>query len=86
MMTISDKRVAALKVLAEHPDAEIDFSDIPELDAEFFKTATLIEPDHTEHVTLRVKKSVVDAYRRQGKGHTSRMSAVLETYAKAVLK
>lgn len=85
-MTISDERVAALKALAERPDSEIDFSEIPELDAEFFKTATLVEPDNTEHITLRVKKSVVDAYRRQGKGHTSRMSAVLETYAKAMLK
>ena len=85
-MSISDKRLEELRALAERPDAEIDFSEIPELDEAFFKTATLLEPDRTEHVTLRVKKSVVDAYRRQGKGHSSRMSAVLETYAKAKLK
>lgn len=85
-MSITDKRLAALRERSEAPDAAIDFSEIPELDDAFFETATLVQPDRTEHVTLRVRKSVVDAYRRQGKGHTSRMSAVLETYAKAKLR
>ena len=85
-MSISDERLAALRKRSDAPDTAIGFDEIPELDEAFFETATLVQPDRTEHVTLRVKKSVVDAYRAQGKGHTSRMSAVLETYAKAKLR
>jgi uncharacterized protein (DUF4415 family) len=85
-MSISDKRMAELKQLADRPDEAVDFSDIAELDENFWKNARLVEPEKSEHVTLRVKKSVVDAFKAQGKGHTSRMSAVLESYARAMLK
>ena len=64
------------------PDEDIDFSDIPELDDEFWKNARLVEPDRTESVTLRVKKSVLDAFKAGGKGYQTRMNAVLESYAR----
>ena len=67
-------------------DDEIDFSDVPELDEAFWKKARLVEPDRTQPVTLRVKKSVLDAYKAQGKGYQSRMNAVLESYARTMMK
>jgi uncharacterized protein (DUF4415 family) len=67
-------------------DDEIDLSDVPELDEAFWKRARLVEPDRTQPVTLRVKKSVLEAYKAQGKGYQSRMNAVLESYARTVLK
>ena len=75
-MSISDKR---LKALAARTDDQIDYGDIPELDDMFWKNARLVEPDRTQSVTLRVKKSVLDAYMAQGKGYQTRMNAVLET-------
>ncbi len=75
-VSISDKR---LKALAARTDDQIDYGDIPELDDMFWKNARLVEPDRTQSVTLRVKKSVLDAYRAQGKGYQTRMNAVLET-------
>ena len=82
-MSISDKR---LKALAARTDDQIDYGDIPELDDMFGKNARLVEPDRTQSVTLRVKKSVLDAYRAQGKGYQTRMNAVLETYARSLTK
>ncbi len=82
-MSISDKR---LKALAARTDDQIDYGDIPELDDTFWKNARLVEPDRTQSVTLRVKKSVLDAYRAQGKGYQTRMNAVLETYARSLMK
>lgn len=67
-------------------DRDIDFSDVPELGEAFWKKARLVEPDRTQPVTLRVKKSVVEAYKAQGKGYQSRMNAVLESYARTILK
>ena len=82
-MSISDKR---LKALAARTDDQIDYGDIPELDDTFWKNARLVEPDRTQSVTLRVKKSVLDAYRAQGKGYQTRMNAVLEIYARSLTK
>nr|USU33382.1 BrnA antitoxin family protein [Methylobacterium sp. OTU13CASTA1] len=72
--------------IAAVPDAEIDFSDVPELDEAFWTNAKLVEPDWTQSVTLRVKTSVLNAYKQQGRGYQTRMNAVLESYARATLK
>lgn len=82
-MSISDKR---LKELAKRRDDQIDYSDIPELDDAFWKNAVLVQPDRTQSVTLRVKQSVLETFKAQGKGYQSRMNAVLETYARAMQK
>lgn len=80
------KSEMSLSALAAMPDADIDFSDIAELDETFWKNAVLMEPDRTQQVTLRVKKSVLDAYKSAGKGYQTRMNAVLESFAKTLRK
>ena len=82
-MTITDKR---LKELAAMRDEDIDYSDIPPLDEEFWKNAVLVMPDKTQSITLRVKKSVLDAYKATGKGYQTRMNMALESFARAALK
>jgi uncharacterized protein (DUF4415 family) len=71
--------------IAALADSDIDYSDIPELDDAFWKDARLVEPDRTQSVTLRVKQSVLDAYKAQGRGYQTRMNAVLESYARSML-
>jgi uncharacterized protein (DUF4415 family) len=80
-----DKPMTAAEI-AVTSDRAIDFSDIPELDDAFWRDARLVEPDRTQSVTLRVKKSVLEAYKAQGKGYQTRMNAVLERYARALTK
>jgi len=67
-------------------DEDFDISDIPELDEEFFKNALLVYPDGTTPVTLRVKRSVLEAFKAGGKGYQTRMNAVLEAYVRAMKK
>lgn len=74
---LTPRQIAAAK------DQDIDFSDIPELDANFWRNAELVEPDRTEQVTLRVKRSVLAYFRAPGKGYQSRMNRVLESYVRA---
>ena len=82
-MSISEKR---LKELAAMKDEDIDYSDIPELGEEFWKNAIVVYPDRTTPVTLRVKQSVLEIYKAQGKGYQTRMNAVLESYARFLRK
>jgi uncharacterized protein (DUF4415 family) len=79
-------RPMTLEEMAEVKDEDIDFSDIPELGEDFWKNAVLVHPEGTQQVTLRVKKSVLDAFKATGKGYQTRMNAVLESYAKSQLK
>lgn len=69
--------------IAALDDEDIDFSDIPELDREFWDNATLVDPDGTQQVTLRIKRSVLDFFRAGGKGYQTRINQVLESYVKA---
>ena len=72
--------------IATATDQDIDFSDVPELDDVFWRNAELVEPDRTEQVTLRVKRSVLAYFRAPGKGYQSRMNRVLESYVRAQRK
>lgn len=83
MMSVSDKRLAEL---AGRTDDQIDYGDIPELGNDFWANASVVEPEGTQQVTLRVKKSVLEAYRKTGKGYQTRMNAVLESYARTLGK
>lgn len=64
-------------------DSDIDISDIPELDPEFFKSAELHMPATKTSITVRLDKDVLEWYRRQGKGYQTRINAVLRSYMEA---
>ena len=69
--------IAAIK------DENIDFSDIAELHETFWQQAKLLEPDRTEQITLRVKRSVLAYFKASGKGYQTRINRVLESYVRA---
>ena len=71
---LTPEQISAVK------DESIDFSDIAELDEEFWKRAELVEPDRTDRVTMRVKRSVLAYFKAPGKGYQTRMNRVLESY------
>ena len=74
---LTPRQIAAVK------DRDIDLSDIPELDDDFWRNARLVEPDLTQQVTLRVKRSVLAFFKAPGKGYQSRMNRVLESFVRA---
>ncbi len=64
-------------------DDEIDFSDIPELDEEFFRNAEIRLPRRKQHVSMRLDAEVLDWFRNQGQGYQTRINAVLSAYVRA---
>ena len=64
-------------------DEDIDLSDIPELDKNFWKYAKIVRPDTTQQVTLRIKGSVLEYFKAGGKGYQTRMNQVLESFVKS---
>ncbi len=68
--------------IAAVEDESIDFSDIPELDEEFWDRAELVEPDRTDQITMRIKRSVLAYFKAPGTGYQTRMNRVLESYVR----
>ena len=71
------KRVDALQ------DEDIDYSDIPELDADFFRRARVVIPLRKQQLTIRLDADVLAWLKSQGRGYQSRINAVLRAYYEA---
>ena len=68
------KRVDALR------DEDIDYSDIPELDSDFFRKARVVVPPRKQQLTIRLDSDVLAWLKGQGKGYQSRINAILRAY------
>ena len=71
------------EMLKTMPDAEIDASDIPELEKDFFRKAKMRLPKGKQSVSLRLDRDVLDWFKRQGRGYQTRINAVLRAYIRA---
>jgi uncharacterized protein (DUF4415 family) len=55
----------------------------PELGDEFWENAVLFDPDQKTSVHLKLDREVFFYFKKQGKGHITRMQEVLKAYVKA---
>ena len=78
-MSISKKRAREIKSIK---DEDIDYSDIPELDEQFFKNAKLELPPKKEAISFRVDSDILKWFRALGEGYQTRMNAVLRAFVK----
>lgn len=78
-MPTSKERLAQIEAIR---DEDIDTSDIPELNEDFFKNARLVMPAGMtkKTITMRLDEDVLSWFKGQGKGHLTRMNAVLRAY------
>lgn len=67
------KRLSAMK------DKDIDTSDIPELDDDFFRNADIVVPPK-QPVTLRLDADVLMWFKSQGQGYQTRINKLLRSY------
>lgn len=65
--------------LAKMKDKDIDTSDIPELDDDFFERAEIRVPPK-QPVTLRLDADVVVWFKSQGQGYQTRINKLLRRY------
>jgi len=65
-------------------DAEIDTSDIPPLDENFFANAEVRMPKRKESITIRLDPDVLSWFRNFGKGYQTRINAVLRAYMETI--
>ena len=71
------------KKLARMKDSEIDTSDIPELDDEWFKRATIRLPRNKVTISIRLDEDVLTWFKKQGPGYQTKINEVLKMYKDA---
>lgn len=79
---MSEERLREIEAIR---DEEIDFSDIPELDEDWFAKAewrNFNEPK--KQVTVRFDADVIEFFKQGGRGYQTRMNAVLRAYMNAM--
>ncbi|NOR70844.1 MAG: 3-oxoacyl-ACP synthase [Methylomarinum sp.] len=79
-LSISKKRLAELEAIQ---DKDINYSDIPELDEQFWKNAEVRLPENKKSVNIRLDADVLEWMKAQGKGYQSRINAILRSYYEA---
>ena len=80
-MPLSEVSKARLKEIEAIPDSEIDTSEIPELDEEFWQNAKIVMPKNY----LRVDLDILEWFKMQGKDYQALINAVLRDYIAANL-
>jgi uncharacterized protein (DUF4415 family) len=73
------EEVEALRERGEDPTSP-DAPEAESLGAEFWKSARVVMPSGKTSVHLRLDSDVVEWFRAHGKGHLTRMNAVLRAY------
>lgn len=76
---LSDEQKAELKALADAPDEQIDYSDIPPLDDDLLEKMTrggMYRP-RKKQMTLRIDMDVIAWQKTKGKGYQSRINRIL---------
>lgn len=63
-------------------DSDIDFSEMPELGANFFSRA-IVWPGPKKQITLRIDPDVLTFFRKHGRGYQTTINAILRKYMEA---
>lgn len=80
--TMSEERTKELEAMS---DEDIDYSDIPPLDEDFFKNAKrVLRKPKTEQISIRIDTEIMEWFRNHAeeKGYQALINDVLRTYVK----
>ena len=80
IMSIDKKRIHEIKSIK---DKDIDYSDIPELDDDFWLNAKPVYPNQKKAISIRLDQDIIDYFKSDGRGYQSKINNVLRTYVEA---
>ena len=79
-MNISSKRLKQINLIKEK---EIDYSDIPELDKNFWDNVKPVYPKEKKAISIRLDHDIIDFFKKEGRGYQSKINNVLRSYIEA---
>lgn len=79
-MNIGRKRLNEINLIKEK---NIDYSDIPELDKEFWDNAMQVYTREKKAISIRLDQDIIDFFKKEGRGYQSKINSVLRSYIEA---
>ena len=79
-MKLSKETKKRLEKLKNMKDEDIDYSDIPATDEEFWKDAEIFHPRKKQQLSIRLDPEVLDWFKSQGRGYQTKINEVLKSY------
>ena len=73
-------KALSLEALAALPDEAIDYTDVPDLGADYWTNAVVKMPQNKARLTVRFDADMVQWFKSQGRGYQTRMNAVLRSF------
>jgi uncharacterized protein (DUF4415 family) len=68
------------------PESKYNYNDAPEVSAEMFGKMTILMPDDTKNINIRVKNSTIEFFKINSKHYQTMINAVLDAYVDAQKK
>lgn len=68
------------------PEREYDYENAPEVTAEMFKNMTILMPDDTKKINIRVKRSTIDFFKKNSKHYQTLINSILDAYVESKQK
>ncbi len=72
--------------LQKQAEGEINCSDIPETDENFWADAEIVIPERKVHLSIRLDEDIVEWFKQFGRGYQTRINAVLRSYIQHVIR
>jgi uncharacterized protein (DUF4415 family) len=67
-------------------DSDINYSDIPETDEEFWSDAQILFPSKKTHLSIRLDDDIISWFKQFGRGYQTKINAVLRSYISSTQK
>ena len=64
-------------------DDKIDYSDNSATDENFWGKVKIVQPQLKAKVTMRLDQSIVDWFKKEGRGYQTRINTILKSYIQA---
>jgi len=74
------------KKISKLSDNDIDYSDIPATDEEFWSDAQVLFPTKKTHLSIRLDDDIISWFKQFGRGYQTKINAVLRSYISNVQK
>lgn len=78
--SVNTKSKTDMKRLKELKDEDIDTSEIPELNEDFWNSAELGSPIKKKLVSLRLDSDLLEWFQKRGKGYQTQMNQILRAF------
>ena len=68
------------------PEDKYNYDDAPEITSDMFKNMSILMPDDTKKINIRIKNSTIEFFKKNSKHYQTLINSVLDAYVDSCQK